>query len=220
MRTAVGHLETYGYVRRLRTSCGERRVLLAPELLNNLAASFVLEEKRLLEGGYDFPELAGLPADVRTILLDAAALLFIEHHVCFRESDPLNGQSFLIFPELINLKRPLDEEKPVEEATAYMVSGAVENVFASLVVLLGYTQTFTRTQQWLDNARYEVSNSSVCGFRQETARDGELDFTLCFSKAAPRRVGISSRACSRTSSPGGTSPCCATSRWCARKDTR
>lgn len=151
MRTAVGHLENYGYVRRLRTSRGERRVLLASELLNNLAASFVLEarldprglgaleEKRLLEGGYAFPELAGLPAEMRTILLDAATLLFLEHHVCFRGSDPLNGQSFLIFPELINLKRPLDGEKPVEEATAYTVSGAVENVFASLVVLLGYT---------------------------------------------------------------------------------
>jgi len=200
MRTAVGHLENYGYVKRLRTSRGERRVLLAPELLNNLAASFVLEarrnprglgaleEKRLLEGGYDFPELAGLPAEARTILLDAAALLFLEHHVCFRESDPLNGQSFLIFPELINLKRPLDEEKPVEEATAYTVSGAVENVFASLVVLLGYTQTFTRTQQWLDNARYEVSGGAVCGFRQETARDCELSLTLCFSKSAPRSV--------------------------------
>jgi GTPase SAR1 family protein len=200
MRTAVGHLENYGYVKRLRTSRGERRVLLAPELLNNLAASFVLEarrnarglgaleEKRLLEGGYDFPELAGLPAEVRTILLDAATLLFLEHHICFRESDPLNGQSFLIFPELINLKRPLDEEKPVEEATAYTVSGAVENVFASLVVLFGYTQTFTRTQQWQDNARYEVSDGAVCGFRQETARDGELSLTLCFSNGARRPV--------------------------------
>ena len=124
---------------------------------------------------------------MRTILLDAATLLFLEHHVCFRESDP-NGQSFLIFPELINLKRPLDEEKPVEEATAYTVSGAVENVFASLVVLLGYTQTFTRTQQWLDNARYEVSGGEMCGFRQETERNGELSFTLCFSKRAPRSV--------------------------------
>jgi hypothetical protein len=125
---------------------------------------------------------------MRTILIDATTLLFLEHHVCFRESDPRNGQSFLIFPDLINLKRPLDEEKPVEEATAYTVSGAVENVFASLVVLLGYTQTFTRTQQWLDNARYEVSGGAVCGFRQETERNGELSLTLCFSKSAPRSV--------------------------------
>jgi small GTP-binding protein len=202
MRTAVGHLETYGYVRRLRTSRGERRVLLAPELLNNLAASFVLEarrnpkglgaleERRLLGDGerYAFPELASLTAEEQTILTDAAALLFIEHHVCFRETDPLTGQSFVIFPELINLKRPVDEEKAPEEAAAYTVSGAVENVFASLVVLLGYTSTFTRIAHWQNNARYEVADGSACGFRLAAERDGELDLTLCFSLAAPRPV--------------------------------
>jgi WD40 repeat protein/GTPase SAR1 family protein len=200
MQTAVGHLETYGYVKRLRTSKGERRILLAPELLNNLAASFVLEarrnarglgaleEKRLLGAAgdrYDFPELRGLSAPEQTILLDAAALLFIEHHVCFRETDPLSGQSFLVFPELINMKRPVEEEKAPEDGVAYTASGAVENVFASLAVLLGYTSTFARISQWQNNARYEVGDGSVCGFRQEAERDGELDFVLCFSPAAP-----------------------------------
>jgi hypothetical protein len=54
-------------------------------------------------------------------------------------------------------------------------------VFASLVVLLGYTHTFTRTAQWQNNARYEVGHALVCGFRQEAERDGELDFVLCFA---------------------------------------
>jgi hypothetical protein len=53
-------------------------------------------------------------------------------------------------------------------------------VFASLVVLLGYTHTFTRTAQWHNNARYEMGDGLVCGFRQEAERDGELDFVLCF----------------------------------------
>ncbi len=202
MRTAVGHLETYGYVRRLSTSRGESRILLAPELLNNLAASFVLEarrnskglgaleERRLLGDGerYAFPEFASLAAEEQTILTDAAALLFIEHHACFRETDPLAGQSFVIFPELINLKRPIEEEKAPEEGAAYTVSGAVENVFASLVVLLGYTSTFTRIAHWQNNARYDVADGSVCGFRLAAERDGELDLALCFSPAATRPV--------------------------------
>jgi GTPase SAR1 family protein len=202
MLTAVDHLENYGYVKRLRTSKGERHILLAPELLNNLAASFVLEarrnprglgaleERRLVGEGepYVFPELAGLSLAERTILLDAAALLFLEHHVSFRETDPLSGQSFLVFPELINLKRPAVKEKAPEEGVAYTVSGAVENVFASLVVLLGYTSTFVRMEQWQSNARYEVADGSVCGFRQETARAGELDVVLCFSPTTPAAV--------------------------------
>jgi small GTP-binding protein len=85
MLTAVGHLENYGYVKRLRTSKGEQRVLLQPERLNNLASSFVLEarrnpkglgaleEKRLLADGYSFPELKDLNAGERDVLLDSAA---------------------------------------------------------------------------------------------------------------------------------------------------
>lgn len=201
MMTAVGHLENYGYVKRLRTSKGEQRILLAPELLNNLAASFVLEarrnpkglgsleEKRLLSGEYAFRELEKLSAEERTVLLDSAALLFLEHHVCFRETDPLNGQSYLVFPELINLKKPaLENEAVTEDGTAYTVSGAVENVYASLVVLLGYTHTFTRTDQWHNQARYEVAGGMVSGFRQEAERDGELDFVLYFSANIDRPV--------------------------------
>jgi TIR domain-containing protein len=192
MLTAVGHLENYGCVKRLRTSKGEQRVLLQPERLNNLASSLVLEarrnpkglgaleEKRLLAGGYEFPELMRLHKYDRDVLLDSAALLFLKHNVCFRETDPLRMEPYLVFPELINLKKPLEEEAAVEDGVAYTVSGPAENVFASLVVLLGYTHTFTRTAQWHNNARYEVGDGLVCGFTQEAERDGELHIVLCF----------------------------------------
>jgi len=192
MLTAVGHLENYGYVKRLRTSKGEVRILLEPERLNNLASSFVLEarrnpkglgaleEKRLLAGGYDFPELRDLDhADV-DVLLDSAALLFLKHNVCFRETDPLRVEPYLVFPELINLKKPLDKDAATEDGASYTLTGPTENVFAALVVLLGYTHTFTRTAQWQNNARYEVGDGLVCGFRQEAERDGELDLVICF----------------------------------------
>lgn len=71
-------------------------------------------------------------------MLDAVALLFLERNICFRETDPLNGQSYLIFPELINLKKPMhDDDSLTKDGVAYTVGGATENVFASLVVLLG-----------------------------------------------------------------------------------
>lgn len=195
MMTAVGHLANYGYVKVLRTSKGEERILLAPELLNNLASSFVLEarrnpkglgsleEKRLLADEYQFRELEKLLQDERDVLLDSAMLLFLEHNVFFRETDPLRGQSYLVFPELINLKKPvLEDETLTEDGAGYTVSGAVENVYASLVVLLGYTQTFTRTDQWRSQARYEMGDGLICGFRQDGERDGELDLVLYFGR--------------------------------------
>lgn len=202
MLTAVGHLENYGYVKRLRTSKGELRILLAPELINNLASSFVLEarrnprglgsleEGRLLAGGYHFPELEAVSTIERQILIDSAAVMFLEHNICFRETDPLNGQSYLVFPELINLRKPLAADEPsVEEGPAYTVSGAVENVYASLVVLLGYTNTFARTNQWQNHTRYEVGNGLYCGFRQDAERDGELDFVLYFGVQVGLPIG-------------------------------
>jgi small GTP-binding protein len=201
MLTSVGHLANHGYVTLLKTSRGEPRILLAPELLNNLAASFVLEarrnskdlgsleEERLPSGGFRFPELENLAEDDKDILVDSAAALFLEHNVCFRETDPLNGRAYLVFPELINLKKPpIGDDDPTEDGVAYTVSGSVENVYASLVVLMGYTQTFTRTNQWRNQARYEVGQGLVCGFRQEEERAGELDFVLYFSTRTPAPV--------------------------------
>lgn len=198
MMTAVKHLSNYGYVRVLRTSKGEERILLAPELLNNLAASFVLEarrnpkglgsleEKRLLDGEYQFRELETLSQEERDILIDSAAVLFLEHNVCFRETT-LSGQSYLVFPELINLKKPiLEDDKPTEDGVAYTVTGAVENVYASLVVLLGHTQTFTRTDQWQNQARYVMGDGAICGFRQESNTEGELEFVLYFGENVQR----------------------------------
>jgi small GTP-binding protein len=194
MMTAVGHLANYGYVRVIRTSTGERLILLAPDLLNNLAASFVLEarrnpkglgaleEGRILKGEYPFPELNGLGERDRQTLLDAATTLFLEHNLCFRETH--EPATYLIFPELINQKKPrIDEPFEPEDDVSYTVSGDVENAYAALVVLLGYTNVFTRTNQWQDQAQYAMGEREVCGFRQlRTGLEGEVEFVLYYAK--------------------------------------
>jgi WD40 repeat protein len=201
MLTAVGHLSNHGYVTRLFTSSGEIRILLVPELLNNVASSIVLEARRnqrglgsldegaLLAGEHNFAELADLPDADREILLDSAVTQFLKYNLCFRETDPLTARVYVVFPELINLRRPeIGDEKPVEDGVAYTISGAIENVYASLVVLLGYTGTFTRRDQWRGQARYVVGSDLVCGFRVEAEREGELDFVLYFGKDVGRPV--------------------------------
>jgi GTPase SAR1 family protein len=193
MSTAVQHLQTHGYVKILRTSRGDKRVLLKPELLNNLASSFVIEarsnpqglgtlrENMLFDGGYRLPEISGMPKDLRDILIDATVSLFLEHNVCFRESDPLSLDSYLVFPELINLKKPASaEDIAVEDAASYSVTGATENVYAALVVLLGYTRGFARVDQWHDQARYLLHGRFACGFKVDASIDGQLHFLLYY----------------------------------------
>lgn len=190
---ALQHLSKHGYIKSIRTASGVNSTLLAPDVLNNLAASFVLEarrnpkglgaleEKRLVRNDYDFAELRTMTERQRKVLLDAAVVLFLERNICFREH--LGADRYLIFPELINRKRPsVARPLEIEEDAFYRVRGAVENVYAALVVLLGYTNTFARTEQWQNQAEYEVSEGEICGFTQVSEREGEVEFLLYFGQ--------------------------------------
>ena len=70
----------------------------------------------------------------------------------------------LIFPSLIKQKRPLQDDLPATDDTSYVVRGRVENLYASLVVLLGYTPSFTRINQWQNQAQYEMDRGRSAAF--------------------------------------------------------
>jgi small GTP-binding protein len=195
MLTAVGHLETHGYVAVLRSSAGEQHILLTPELLVTLASSVVfladknprelgaVSETDLLQGKYPFDELAGLSPSESQIVLDAAILRFLQHNICFRET--LDEETLLIFPALIKQKRPLQDDLPAADDISYVVRGRVENLYASLVVLLGYTPSFTRINQWQNQAQYEMGDGEICGFRLIEDREGEIELVLYYGDRMP-----------------------------------
>jgi small GTP-binding protein len=195
MMTAVGHLETHGYVAVLRSSAGEQHILLTPDLLVTLASSIVfladknprelgaVSETELLHGEYPFDETAGLSPAESQILLDAAILRFLQHNICFRET--LNDETLLIFPALIKQKRPLQDDMPAADDISYVVRGRVENLYASLVVLLGYTPSFTRINQWQNQAQYEMGEGEICGFRLIEDREGEIELVLYYGDQMP-----------------------------------
>jgi small GTP-binding protein len=197
MMTAVHHLANHGYVSVLPRSSGEQSILIFPEVQSNLAASFVLEarrhpngfgsleENRLLSGGYKFPELADLSDEDRETLLDSTVLLFLSRNVCFRERHGSNN--ILVFPALINQRKPTTESTYADDVS-YVISGPVENVYAALVVLLGYTNTFTRTNHWQNQAEYEMNPGEICGFRQMSEVEGEIELVHYYSPEAKPHV--------------------------------
>lgn len=199
MMTAVGHLENHGYVRICAGSDGKQAILLFPDILVNLAASFVLEargnpqglgvleERKLLAGEYDFPDMKTVENEAeREVLLDTATTLFLKRNVCFRETlEGAQKHTLLVFPSLINEKRPKTTDIETEDDVSYLVRGAVENVYASMVVLLGYTEHFTRKHQWQNQAQYELKENQVCGFRQSSEHEGEIELTLYYNKLVP-----------------------------------
>jgi small GTP-binding protein len=154
MMTAVGHLANHGYVTILKSSSGEEHILLVPELLASVASSIFLHadkhprelgainETELLRGKYSIDEFKGLEKKEQQVLLDATVVRFLEHSICFRES--YGSDNLLIFPSLIKQKRPLKDDISSTDDISYVVRGRVENLYAMLVVLLGYTPSFNR----------------------------------------------------------------------------
>lgn len=193
LMAALGLIATHGEVallRGLREHSSAEMILLAPDLLASLASAFVTEARRtplgtldeglLLRGEYVFSEISHLKGQDQKILLDAATVLFIEHNVCFRQ--PFATQTLLVFPALITQRRPANPDVAVWEDVSYVVTGEVENVYAALVVLLGYTNTFTHKNQWQNQAQYEMGPGEICGFRQTEEREGEAEFVLYYKK--------------------------------------
>jgi uncharacterized protein YlaI len=194
LSSALRLLENHGYVMNLVGTTAQQVILLKPDLLINLAASLVLEaranprglgaidEDKLLSGGYNFPYLQDLAPHERDTLCQAAAMLLIQHHVCFRQKQ--DGRSWLIFPALISQKRPYLKDLAVYEDGVYHVTGAVENIYAALVVQLGYWEKAKRLNCWQYQAQFEMGSSEICGFRLEEVKDGEVDLVLYFNAAA------------------------------------
>ena len=202
MMTALRQLETHGFVKILNNSQKNKLILLFSDLLANLASSFVLlaqrnpdgsgrlEESRLLRGEYKFKELVGLTEEGQKTLIDETATLFLKHNICFRET--LGGQTFLVFPSFINEKRPIIKDIETFEAVSYRIGGAVENVFTSMMILLGYTNTFVSQNQWKNQAQYEFLGGEICGFRKMTndndGIDGTIDLVLYYALDTPKYV--------------------------------
>ncbi|NRR20990.1 GTP-binding protein [Brevibacillus sp. MS2.2] len=195
---AIRSLKKHGFVNLITTSKSEKMVLLSPDLLVNLASSFViearrnekglgaLEEDKIIHNSYNFNELKTFDITEQEIMFDATILLFIQNHICFRER--LGNNTYLIFPGLINQKKPQFEDEKYIEDVSYTVMGSVENVYSALVVLLGYTNTFTRTNQWQNQAQYEVDENEICGFRQISEKEGEVTFILYYSEQVPQYI--------------------------------
>lgn len=197
MMTAVRHLASHGYVTVCEQADGDESILLFPDVLIGLASSMVnaargnpqglgaLIENEIDTHRYRFQELDGLAPEERETLIQSAVRLFLKQHICFRESDTSGSRTFLVFPSLINEKRPRTGQVEPVESTSYHVEGAVETVYPALVVLLGYTDHFSRTNQWQDQAQYEFDTDEICGFRQITEHEGEAELVLYFGTETP-----------------------------------
>ncbi|VFN07571.1 MAG: hypothetical protein BECKG1743D_GA0114223_111022 [Candidatus Kentron sp. G] len=171
LNTVIRLLQSRGLVHRLTRRPGEDWILLKPERINQYGAAIIqaarnypksigaVTERAVLTGALAFTGFARLPAGEERIVLEATAELLLDHDLGFRE------MGYLVFPSQISVTRVPPAEPLPRAEIAYRFSGAIETIYASLVVRLSYTDHFRREDQW----RYAV----------EFSRDGHrLGFSM------------------------------------------
>ncbi|HLA44487.1 MAG TPA: TIR domain-containing protein, partial [Aggregatilineales bacterium] len=98
------------------------------------------------------------------------------------------GKQLLIFPSLMNQRRPLVEltEDEIETDASYLVRGDVKNIFAALVVLLNHTNFYRRNYQWRRQAQFEMGSGEFCGFKQIERGENEIELVLYYKNDTQR----------------------------------
>ena len=135
-----------------------------------------------MSGKLLFPELEDLSGDHRPMMVRAAAELFIERVVAFRES--IDGRAVIVFPALIK-ERPPPATPETEDGQVYVVRGLTQRVYPALVVMLGYSPSYTRAHHWRRQAEYVNRHGHVCGFREVSTDDAQLELQLYFGVDTP-----------------------------------
>ena len=89
-------------------------------------------------------------ADIK-ILLRAMVQTFVNRSLCIREETPEGTQ--LVFPSYFKQDRPEIKEHP-NVCVTYGFSGVLDEIYATLVVRLHYTNDFQKDQLWKSTAEH------------------------------------------------------------------
>lgn len=185
-------LATQGIIVRTRLTGGDEALVLQLPVIERYAGSLIIAarnsprgvpvlEERLLGSTKDIP-LPGMdkkerltPAKERMVL-ECIVELMIHHGLCFRHG------GLLVFPTLFPTISRDDEDLPHTVSLYYDFSGAIDNIYASLVSKLMVSGAFGEGRLRAGRVEFERGDSGVCGVRQIKRSGGLAHVDLFFSK--------------------------------------
>ena len=116
-----------------------------------------------------------LPQVQERVILECVIKLLIEHGIC------LLHEGLLIFPSLF---QTTEKEKttslPHSISLYYDFSGAIDNIYSSLVAWLAISGHFGRPRLWEDRAEFEMTGQGACGLRKIDRGGGFAHLDLYF----------------------------------------
>ena len=191
VRAVVGLMQGQGVVRLLEF--GEF-VLLQPEQVNAYASVVVrmardhademgsMPEQQVLDGRLEYKEMPRLSEGDEAILLRAMVTTFLERALCLREVTPAG--MMLVFPSYFRRERPEQPGHPGVFVT-YSFAGPLDEIYATLVVKLNYSQEFGKDQLWKDAADFHTPAGRRVGLALRRKSEGAAELVVYFERDVP-----------------------------------
>ncbi len=191
LRAVVGLMQGQGVVQKL--DFGDF-VLLQPEQINRYASVVVrmarehvdemgtVPEQQVLDGRLDYKEMERLPEMDENILLLAMVQTFLDRSLCLREETPKG--TMLVFPSYFRRDKPDLPAHPNVFVT-YGFSGPLDNIYATLVVRLNYSDGFERDQLWKNAADFKTPAGKRVGLAMNPKGEGTAEIVVYFEAEVP-----------------------------------
>jgi len=196
LRAVVGLLAGPGVVWQLEFG---DFVLLQPERVNAYAAAVIrsvrahteeigcIAEEEVLAGKLDYQDMKRLPHDEEQIVLRAMHQTFVDHGLCLREHT--DKGTLLIFPSYFKRERPELKGHPLVLVT-YQFNGALDEIYATLVVRLHHTAAFERDRLWRFAADYKTPAGKRLGLKMTKKAEGAAELEVYFEPGISNDVQV------------------------------
>lgn len=192
VNTVASQLALQGIVAITALASGDRVLVLRIEEIERYACSIILaardslrgfaavEERWLSSREAVFPgvkEPDRLPWSQERIVLECVVQLLIVHDICLRH------EGLLVFPSLFPDRASRDESNlPHSVSLHYDFTGAIDNIYASLVARLCLSGHFGRYRLWKNSAEWELPSGAICGLRKVSYRSGVAHLDVYFAE--------------------------------------
>jgi len=191
LRAVVGLMQGQGVVQVL--GFGDF-VLLQPEWINRYASVVVrmarehademgvVAEQQVLDGRLDYKDMHRLDEADEKILLRAMVQTLLDRSLCIREQTTKG--TMLVFPSYFRRDKPDQPEHPNVFVT-YEFSGPLDDIYATLVVRLNYSNVFKKDQLWKDAADFKTPEGKLVGLAMTKRAEGAAKIVVYFEAETP-----------------------------------
>lgn len=191
IETVVEQLAIQGLIADTQLGSGERALVLQVAEIERYGGSLILaarnnprgvpavEERTIASRSMIFPRITPaerLPWLQERVVLECVVELFLKHGISLRH------EGLLIFPSLFVATERSERSDPQFSISLYYdFTGAIDNVYSSLVAKLSLSERFGRYRLWESRAEFEALDQGICGLRKVTYRTGVAHLDLYFS---------------------------------------